>query len=228
MAKQAIDRDKFRAELRNLRPVDLFEMLDVAIGLLPEAGLRAIAKGQVPLARILDDGQPKPSLLEVIRAFEKRSLDGEYFEYFEVNWRNCSEVSQGTQAWMAEYRHLLDRCVSEERQTDPGELREAFEILAGLVARIDDGEEILFFADDGGSWQFGGDWEKILPVWLRATAAAASTEAFAERVRSIIKARGEHRGAKVLAMARKVANPDQRRALDALAGREKRERPARR
>lgn len=43
MAKQVIDRDKFRAKLRNLRPVDLFEMLDVAIGLLSEAGLRAVA-----------------------------------------------------------------------------------------------------------------------------------------------------------------------------------------
>lgn len=92
---------------------------------------------------------------------------------------------------------------------------------------INDGEEILFFADDGGSWQFGEDWGKILPAWFRVVAATASPEVFAERVMSIIKARGEYRGAKVLAMAWKVANPDQCRALAVLAGGEKRERLAR-
>jgi hypothetical protein len=147
----------------DLRPVDLFEMLDVAIGLLSEAGLRAIAKGQVPLARIMDDGRPKPSLLEVIRAFE---------------------------------------------------------ILAGMVERIDDGEELLFFADDCGSWLFGEDWEEILPAWFRSASATVGPDAFAERVRSVVVAHGAYMRPKVLAMARKAANPDQRRVLGALVARE--------
>lgn len=170
----------------------------------------------------MDDGQPRPGLLEVVRAFEKRSLEGEYFEPFEVNSRNCSEVSRGTQAWMAEYLRLLNGCVVEEHRGQPGEVREAFEILARLVERIDEGEELIFFADDGGSWMFGEDWDKILPAWFRVLAATASADEFAARVRSIIKARGEYRGTKVLAMARKAANPEQRAALDVLVDRGKR------
>jgi hypothetical protein len=103
------------------------------------------------------------------------------------------------------------------------EVREAFEVLAGLVERIDMGEEILFFADDGGSWQFGEDWERILPAWFRVTAATLGPDAFAERVRSVVATRGDYRSPRFLAMARKVANPDQRRALDALVGEAERE-----
>lgn len=100
------------------------------------------------------------------------------------------------------------------------EVREAFDALADLVERIDDGEEILFFADDGGSWEFGVDWEEVLPAWFRATAATVGPDAFAERVRSVVLAQGDTMRPKVLAMARKAANPEQRRALDTLVGRE--------
>lgn len=216
MADQVIDRDKFRALLRGMKSEELFDMVVKCIDLLPQDGLRALAKGRISLARILDDGKPKAGLREVVRDFEQRSLKGEYYESFVVNWRNCSDVSRGTQAWEAEYRRLLDRCVAEEKLGDPVEVREAFDALAGLVERIDAGEEILFFADDGGSWEFGVDWAEVLPAWFRATAATVGPDAFAERVQSVVVAQGDYMKPKVLAIAQKAANQDQRRALEAL------------
>lgn len=226
MAEQIIDRDKFRALLRQMKPEELFDMVVKCIDLLPQDGLRALAKGRITLARILDDGSPKAGLREVVQDFQKRSLKGEYYESFVVNWRNCSDVSQGTQAWEAEYRRLLDRCVAEEKAGDPVEVRQAFDALAGLVERIDAGEEILFFADDGGSWEFGVDWEEALPAWFRATAATVGPDAFAERVQSVVVAQGDYMKPKILAIAQNVANPDQRRALDSLVAGEGRERGA--
>ena len=219
MANKVVDRDKFRAELRRMRPEDLYDMMVKSIDLLSQNSLRALAKGRIPLARLLDDGKPKSGLRETVLDFQKRSLADEYYESFEVNWRNCSDVSQGTQAWMADYRRLLDRCVAEEKQGDPAEVREAFEVLAGLVARIDAGEEFLFFADDGGSWQFGENWEEILPAWFRATATTVDADAFVDRVRSVVAAEGYMRS-KIIAMALRAANPEQRRALDALITKE--------
>lgn len=115
MAEQIIDRDKFRALLRQMKPEELFDMVVKCIDLLPQDGLRALAKGRITLARILDDGGPKAGLREVVLDFQKRSLDGECYESFEVNWRNCSDVSQGTRAWEAEYRGASWIAVSPKR-----------------------------------------------------------------------------------------------------------------
>ena len=68
------------------------------------------------------------------------------------------------------------RCVAEEKKGDPAAVREAFDILFGLVDHIDQCfDEVLFFADDGGSWQFGEDWHEILPPWFRVLSATASS-----------------------------------------------------
>ena len=37
-------------------------------------------------------------------------------------------------------------------------MREAFELLLGLLRRIDKGDDVIFFADDEGSWRIGVDW----------------------------------------------------------------------
>ena len=39
------------------------------------------------------------------------------------------------------------------------------DILFGLLNHIDKGNDsVVFFADEGGSWQVGVDWAKVLPV----------------------------------------------------------------
>jgi hypothetical protein len=149
-----------------------------------------------------------------VKLFEQRSLAGEYYESFEVNWKNCSDQSMGTTAWIAEYDRLLNRCVAEEKNGTPTAVREAFDILFGLVDRIDEtGDEILFFADDGGSWQFGEDWEVILPPWLRVLSATVAPGEYAERVLAMMKSRCSLESKILLPVARKTATAEQRKAL---------------
>jgi len=96
----------------------------------------------------------RPSLLTDVNRFEKASLAGEYYESFGVNSQNYTQESAGTNAWIAEYRRLLYRCVINAKKSNPAEVREAMDILFGLLNHIDEClDDVIFFADEGGSWQ---------------------------------------------------------------------------
>ena len=133
-----------------------------------------------------------------------------------VNSKNCMEQSTGTTAFIAEYRRLLDRCVTEEKKAKPAEAREAFDILFGLLDYIDEcNDDVIFFADEGGSWQVGVDWERVLPPWFRVLSATASPEEYAERITALLEHHYNYGRDKMLAVARKTATPEQRKALAA-------------
>ena len=118
-----------------------------------------------------------------MKRFEKASLAGEYYESFSVNSKNYTQQSRGTSAWIAEYGRLLDRCVNDAKKGRPAEVREAMDVLFGLLNHIDKGnDDVIFFADEGGSWQVGVDWARVLPVWFKVLSATAEPEEYAGRI----------------------------------------------
>lgn len=216
-----IDRDKLRAAVRKLRQEYVFYMLDDAIGLLPPAKLHKIAKKYLDLKRLRPDAEraPKTSLLTEVKLFEKSSLAGEFYQSFEVNSRNCTQKSTGTTAWIAQCRRFLDRCVASASQDNPAEVREAMDILFGLLSHIDEGrDDIIFFADEGGSWQVGVDWARVLPAWFKVLSATAGPEEFAARITTLLSHHYSYGRDKMLAIARRTATPHQRKALAELEG----------
>lgn len=91
---------------------------------------------------------------------------------------------------------------------------QAFEVVFSLLDQIDACEdEILFFADEGGSWEVGVDWEKVLPAWFRVLSATAQPDEYARRVTTVLKCHYEQGRVKMLAAARRVATPAQRQAV---------------
>jgi hypothetical protein len=72
------------------------------------------------------------------------SLAGEYYQSCDVNSRNCTEQSAGTSAWIAQCRRLLDRCVANASEVNPTEVREAMDIVFGLLSHIDECATISF------------------------------------------------------------------------------------
>jgi hypothetical protein len=142
------------------------------------------------------------------------STAGEYYESFNVNSSNCTRQSNGTSAWIVEYLRLLDRCVSGAKNANPTEVREAMDILFGLLNHIDKGhDDILFFADEGGSWQVGVDWARVLPVWFKVLSATAGPEEFAGKITALLSHHCRYDRDKMLAIARRSATPHQRQAL---------------
>jgi hypothetical protein len=216
-----IDRDKLRAAVRKLGNEYVFNMLDDAIDLLPPAKLRKIAKKYIDLKRLRPDAESaiKASLLTHVRQFEKASMAGEYYQSFDVNSKNCTQQSTGTSAWIAQCLRLLDRCVANASKGNPTEVCEAMDILFGLLSRIDEcRDDIIFFADEGGSWQVGVDWARVLPAWFKVLSATAEPEEFAMRITSLLSHHYHHGRDKMLAIARRTGRPDQRKALAELEG----------
>lgn len=211
-----IDRDKFRTVVRKLGNKYVFFMLDDAIELLPLSKLHKIAKKYVDLKRLCPDAEnaTRPSLLAEVKLFEKASLAGEFYESFDVNSKNDTEQSAGTSAWIASYLRLLDRCVIAAKKSNPAEVRQAMDILFGLLDHIDKcQDDVIFFADEGGSWQVGVDWPKVLPAWFKVLSATAEPEEYAERITTLISCHYQYGRDKMLAIARRTATKEQRKAL---------------
>src|SRR5437870_1908337 len=216
-----IDRDKLRTAVRKLGNEYVFFTLDDAIELLPPAKLHKIAKNYFDLKRLRPDAEKatRPSLLTDVKRFEKASLAGEYYESFYVNSKNYREQSAGTSAWIAEYLRLLDRCVINAKKNNPAEVREAMDILFGLLNHIDEGhDDVIFFADEGGSWQVGVDWPKVLPAWFEVLSATAEPEEYAEQITALLSCHYRYGRDKMLAIARRTATTHQRKALEEVEG----------
>jgi len=216
-----IDRDKLRAAVRKLGNEYVFDMLDDAIELLPPAKLHKIAKNYLDLKRLRPDAEQAttPSLLTDVQRFQKASLAGEYYESFNVNSKNYMEMSAGTRAWIAEYLRVLDRCVISVKGSDPAEVGEAMDILFGLLDHIDEClDDVIFFADEGGSWQVGVDWAKVLPVWFKVLSATAEPAEYAKRIKDMLSRHYSYGRDKMLALACRTATADQRKALAEVKG----------
>lgn len=88
------------------------------------------------------------------------------------------------------------------------------DILFGLMNHLDEGnDDVIFFADEGGSWQVGVDWAKVLPVWFKVVSATAGPEEYAERIRALLSCHYRYGRNKMLAIARRAATPHQRKGL---------------
>ena len=224
MARQPIeiDRDKLRAAVRKLKNEYIFYMLNDAIDLLPPAKLHKIARKYLDLKSLRPDREKatERSLLADAKAFKKASLAGQYYESFDVNSKNYTEQSTRTSAWIVECRRLLDRCVVEEKKSVATQVRQAFDIIFGLLDHIDEClDDVVFFADEAGAWQVGVDWDKVLPPWFRVLAATALPSEYAEQITALLERHYAHGRDKILVVARKAATPAQRRALCEIATR---------
>jgi hypothetical protein len=214
MAGQRIDRDKLRAAIRRMGSEYVFYMLDDAITLLPQTKLRKLIAQYLNPTELRSHGERKEDLLADVKAFEKASLTGKYYQAFSVNSKNYTEKSRGTLAWIADCCRLLERCVAHSKKEDPATVCQAFETIFSLLSKIDEGtDDILFFADEGGSWEVGVDWENVLPAWFKVLSATAAPSEYAQGITTVLERHYKHGRIKMLAVARKIATPAQRQAL---------------
>jgi len=214
MASQTIDRDKLRGAIRRLGDEEIYYMLDEAIDLLPQTKLEKLVAGFLDPTQLRPDSERKGNLLSDVKAFEKASLQSDYYDDFDVNSKNFMDTSKGTLAWIAECNRLLDRCVAQAKTGDHSETREAFETLFGLLHRIDEClDDVVFFADEGGSWQVGVDWDKTLPAWFECLSATAEPDEYAHRVVEVVDGFEKHSSEKHLTAAHRAATPAQSKAL---------------
>jgi hypothetical protein len=214
MAEQSVDRATIRAALRRLSNEEIYYILADVLEMLPLAKSEKLIKGYIDLSQFRPEGQQPATFLEEIREFRQASLRGDYYESFDVNSKNCTEISKGTQAWYFEFNRLLKLCVAAVRKGDKAEIRQAMEICFGLLHHIDEGhDDIIFFADEGGSWQAGVDWDKVLTTYFRCLSATAPPEEYANRVIGIVDEFEHFSRDRHFHKAKRIGTDSQRQAL---------------
>jgi hypothetical protein len=91
-------------------------------------------------------------------------------------------------------------------------VRYAFDILFKLLDRFDDANDrMVFFADEGGSWMVGIDWKHLLPAWFSVLSVTADPAEYARRFETFVDRYCNYQRAELLAEARHVATPSQRK-----------------
>lgn len=210
----AIDRDKVRAEARKLDGTGLRVWLDRAIDMLPDEAFPDLIEDYAWLKDVLADERTRPDLLHTIRRFHRESVGGRYYQDFNVNSRNFMEKSRGTETFIAEHSRLIDACLKAHLAGEVETVREGLRLLIDLMVRVDRCEDdIIFFADEAGSWQVGVDWKKVLPVWFRSLSPGADPYDWAEEVIDALNAFAGPDLDALLEVAREIASPEQREAL---------------
>ena len=214
-----IERDKLRAALRRLGDEYVFYMLDDAIDLLPPAKLAKLVSRYLDVKQLRPDAPGKRHLLTEVRAFDTASRAGKYYESFNVNWKNSMDKSRGTRAFIADCNRLLERCVTQAPKGNAGETCEAIEMVLGLLRYIDEGhDDVIFFADEGVSWQVGVDWAKVLPAWFACLSRTTEPDEYARRVVEVVDEFDKHDRAQQLSAARRLGTPSQGKALQNASG----------
>jgi hypothetical protein len=215
MTSRNTDLESLRKELRAMSRGDLLIIAERAIELVPKATLKALVSDYVLVDNVAEASATPNALLNELQKFHVDSMAGRYFEDFEVNSRNCTEQSRGTDAFIAEFKRLLRECISAADSGQYEVARQAFELLFGLLRHIDEGhDDVIFFADEGGSWQIGIDWRSVFPPYFRCLAETAAAEDFARSVDQAIEDFAEHDRPQYLRSAHAVASSAQRAALE--------------
>ena len=218
MTNQITNLEMLRRELRGMSRGDLLIIAERAIELVPRATLQALVGDYVHVEDGASEARATPNaLLDEVQKFHVDSLAGRYFEDFEVNSRNCTEQSRGTDAFIAQFKRLLRECISAADSGQYEVARQAFELLFGLLRHIDEGhDDVIFFADEGGSWQLGAEWRSVFAAYFPCLAKTAAAADFASIVDQMIEDFARHDRPQYLRSAHAVANAAQRVALEPL------------
>ncbi len=204
-------RDSIRTELEI---EELLSLLDRAIELIPQERLPELIEGFFDLDLLSVDELSEQSLLDDVLEFHSDSLAGLYYDDFDVNSKSFMERSRGTINWMAEHERLMNRCLIESSSGNPEQIRQAFELLFNLLDEVDEcRDDIIFFADEGGAWQVGVEWDEVLPCYFKVLAAVAQPSEYAESVIKIVKSHANYNSDNYFKLALEVAKPPQKKVL---------------
>ena len=95
-------------------------------------------------------------------------------------------------------------------------MREAFKLLFGLLRHIDEGhDDVIFFADEGSSWNVGVHWRTVIPAYFWCLAETATAEEFARTVDHAIMDFAGHDRSHYLSEAWRTASAAQQASLSA-------------
>jgi hypothetical protein len=187
MKRRPTDLQELCRALRRLPRGNLLIIAERAAELVAPSKLETLLGSFVALKDFAQTTTVPVSILGEVHQFHAEVMSGEYYESFDVNSKNSTQLSKGTQAFVAEFDRLARRCVRATKTEPRAAVRQAFELLFDLLGKIDQCEdEILFFADEGGSWVIGVNWRAVLPAYFRCVAETVDAAEYVLLVDQVI------------------------------------------
>ena len=169
----------------------LLQLLVRALGEVPAGKLEQVLRdyfrpGDVGATR----SDPEIGLSIEVAKFCELAESGHFYEV--IPYRG-SEQARGTEEFVARFNAALDRCVAERGGASSAELRISIERLMQLMRKIDAcQDEIVSFTDEGGSWQVGAVWDRVLPVYFESVARTATDQEYRSAVDHALREFGGH------------------------------------
>ena len=136
--------------------------------------------------------QSKPSkiiaqnIIQAAEDFYQNSISGFYYAPFDINSKNFSHIPEETEEWFEKLGDLLKATTQLSKQKEHVSAMESFTILYELIAKMEDGEEIIF-ADEYGSWMIPGNEQDFLDAYISSLAVVKSPEEYIQTVLPLIK-----------------------------------------
>lgn len=186
----AINHEKTWNVLRRLEREDLLVLFARALRFVPPTKLETIFRDHAHPHEIGDvEPTVRPPVLDVVREFVEAARRSEFYEDFRVNSHNCTEKSGATQTFEAQLDLLFDRCVEEAVSGEPADVVTAYELLFDLLREIDrfERDDIVFFANEGGVWQFSISWKRVMPPYIHCLAKVTDRAEFELRAEAVIE-----------------------------------------
>ncbi|MBI9088303.1 MAG: hypothetical protein JEZ12_03745 [Desulfobacterium sp.] len=167
--------------------------------------------------KLIKEIPPSPvdgeELLGDIEAFHSSSMAGYYYEPFNINSKNFSDIPEETEKWFDE---IGDHLEDSSRLTDQGDhdiAVQCFKLLHELIDKMEDGEEIVF-AEEYGTWMITGDEKRFVNSYLTSLSAISTPEEYAAGSIPLIKRDSyESFHNKVYSTALKLAAKEQKALL---------------
>jgi hypothetical protein len=153
-------------------------------------------------------------LLATIKQFFENSFSGYYYEPFDINSKNFSDIPEETDAWFDEIGDYLEDSSRLTGQGDHEMAVQCFKLLHELIDKMEDGEEIVF-AEEYGTWMITGDEKRFVKSYLASLSATSTPEEYAIGAISLIKRDSyESFHNKVYSTAIKIAGEEQKTQLE--------------
>jgi len=205
--------------LKNQEPSLLMDLLDSAYDEMSTNQRHDVfgkINQQIPPASV--DGE---KLLADIKLFYKNSLKGRYYEPFDINSKNFSDIPEETEKWFEELSDYLKDSAKLSEQGEHNLAVQCFKLLYQLINKMEEGEEIIF-ADEYGSWMIAGDEKKFIGAYLSSLKEISTPEEYTNHSIPLIK-RDSYASFynKVYSSAIKIANKAQKAHLKAEVKRQK-------
>lgn len=202
-----MDEEKlFNALKRKTKPV-LLDLLEAAYHEMDTQQRRDV------FADISKEIKPKKisgkKILEEVEEFYRRSLAGKYYEPFDINSKNFSDIPEETDEWFRKLDDLLLVVTDLVTRDEHTIAVKCFSMLYKLIEAMESGEEIVF-ADELGSWMMHGDENVYIKAYLTASSKVSTPEEYADVALPLIK-RDSYSSFcnKVYSKATKIGNKEQ-------------------